>query len=100
MPSRSALPTSALATGPNERESPMIRTVLAFSAWFAFPLAVGAEPSHPAETQAEFIWGANGHPFAQEGYRPDTDGVPYEDQIALLAESGMSYYRCDLGLGD
>jgi hypothetical protein len=30
------------------------------------------------EKLREFIWGANGHPFAQEGYRPDTEYFIYE----------------------
>jgi len=78
-----------------------MKTTNAIASCFCVALLVtlDAASSDAGEEQIDLIWGANGHPFAQEGYRPDTDGVPYEDQIRLLAELGMDYYRCDLGLG-
>ena len=55
-------------------------------------------PAGAGEEPGEFVWGINGHPFAQKSYRPDTDGVSYEEQIGLLAELGMTSYRCGLDL--
>jgi len=50
--------------------------------------------------QQEFIWGVNGHPFAQEGYRPDTYGVPYDEQLNQIAALHMNYYRADIALNN
>lgn len=47
---------------------------------------VGAEP-------APFILGVNGHPFTQEGYWQ----VPIEQQMGLLKELGVGWYRSDWG---
>jgi len=71
--------------------------VCLFVLFFQFAL-----PCSPlwAEPEEDFIWGINGHPFVQRGYRPNADGVPYEDQIRLVAHLGMTYYRADVALAD
>ncbi len=68
------------------------RVILILAGILSLPSAYGADNA------PRFIWGANGHPFVQEGYRPDMNGVGYEEQMKLLAELGMSYYRTDIGL--
>ena len=51
---------------------------------------VAADCSGLAGTNPQ--WGVNGHPFSQSGYFD----VPLEAQIALVAESGATWYRVDV----
>jgi hypothetical protein len=44
---------------------------------------------------APFILGVNGHPHQQEGYR----AVPLDQQMDLLRELGVHWYRTDRGAG-
>ena len=50
----------------------------------------------PAVFAQSLQWGVNGHPFTQVGYRD----VPLMEQVALVAETGATWYRFDLGTDD
>lgn len=59
------------------------------------------------EYRSRFVWtgkchpptyGITGHPFSQVTYKEDS-GVSWQEQINLVSELGMKYYRVDIGIG-
>lgn len=58
--------------------------------YLAATCALAAAPDAP------FILGVNGHPYQQEGYR----AVSLEQQMELLRELGVRWYRTDWGSGN
>jgi hypothetical protein len=54
-----------------------------------------ARAAGPEPQDAPFILGVNGHSFTQEGYWQ----VPVEQQMALVKEMGVGWYRYDWGWG-
>ncbi len=58
----------------------------------ATALVAGLATGGPAS--ARMLWGANGHPITAY------PGIPIEDQIALLADLGMTTYRVNISTAD
>lgn len=79
---------------PTNRRLP-VRTASAIALlFFAVSLVLHQQSAGAAEAHP-FVWGVNGHPFVQEGYR----AIPTASQLDLVAATGAGWYRFDVTPG-